>query len=103
MGPEPPGENPGIRGRADVPALPAGFRHGLSELRTGGQRLAGQRAAASPIAATALSRVQVKTRSWPVGAIAFPRREASRSSHSRALARRPERLRPGGSRARGRP
>jgi hypothetical protein len=46
--------------------LPAEFRHGLSELRTGGQRLAGQRAAASSIATIALSRVQVKTQSWAV-------------------------------------
>jgi Sap, sulfolipid-1-addressing protein len=49
--------------------LPAGFRHGLSELRLAGQRLDRQRAAASSIATIAVSRVQVKRSRSPCVAL----------------------------------
>jgi len=45
--------------------LSAEFRHGLGELRIAGQRLDGHGAAASSIATIAVSRVHVKTHSWP--------------------------------------
>jgi hypothetical protein len=64
--------------------LPAEFRHILRELRIAGQRLDGPRAAASSIATIAVSRVKVKTQSWPVRSVVFPRRETSTSLHNRA-------------------